>query len=45
VGSPRVYRDENAADMPVLIRFMLRRVIKATEFASLVVVREVPTAG
>ncbi|MGB9248788.1 MAG: nitroreductase family deazaflavin-dependent oxidoreductase [Mycobacterium sp.] len=45
VGSPRVYRDEYAADMPVLIRFMLRRVIKATEFASLVVVREVPTAG
>lgn len=44
-GSPRVYRDENAADMPVLIRFMLRRVIKATEFANLVVVREVPTAG
>jgi deazaflavin-dependent oxidoreductase (nitroreductase family) len=45
VGSPRVYRDENAADMPVLIRLMLRRVIKATEFASLDVVREVATAG
>lgn len=45
VGSPRVYRDEKAADMPALIRFMLRRVIKATEFASLDVVREVATAG
>jgi deazaflavin-dependent oxidoreductase (nitroreductase family) len=45
VGSPRVYRDENAADMPKLIRFLLRRVIKATEFASLDVVREVGTAG
>jgi hypothetical protein len=45
VGSPRVYRDQNAADMPALIQFMLRRVIKATEFASLDVVREVATAG
>jgi deazaflavin-dependent oxidoreductase (nitroreductase family) len=45
VGSPRVYRDDNASDMPALIRFMLRRVIKATEFASLEVVREVATAG
>jgi deazaflavin-dependent oxidoreductase (nitroreductase family) len=45
VGSPRVYRDENAADMPPFIQFMLRRVIKATEFASLDVVREVATVG
>jgi len=45
VRSPRVYRDENAADMPPFIQFMLRRVIKATEFASLDVVREVATAG
>lgn len=32
VGSPRVYRDETAADMPLFIRFMLRKVIKAPEF-------------
>lgn len=33
--APRVYQDETAADMPVFIRFMLRRVIKAPEFLSL----------
>lgn len=33
--SPRVYRDENASDMPLFIRFMLRKVIKAPEFLSL----------
>ncbi|OBG81130.1 nitroreductase [Mycobacterium sp. NS-7484] len=32
---PKVYRDENATDMPAFIRFMLRRVIKAPEFLSL----------
>jgi deazaflavin-dependent oxidoreductase (nitroreductase family) len=41
-GAPRVYRDENAADMPPFIRFMLRRVLKAPEFLSLDVVRELP---
>lgn len=38
VAAPRVYRDENATDMPAFIRFMLRRVIKAPEFLSLDVV-------
>ncbi|WP_330228015.1 nitroreductase family deazaflavin-dependent oxidoreductase [Nocardia sp. NBC_00508] len=40
VGTPRVYRDENATDMPPFIRFMLRKVIKAPEFLSVEVVRE-----
>jgi deazaflavin-dependent oxidoreductase (nitroreductase family) len=40
VGAPQVYRDENAADMPAFIRFMLRRVIKAPEFLSLAIVSE-----
>jgi deazaflavin-dependent oxidoreductase (nitroreductase family) len=44
VGNPRVYRDENATDMPAFIRFMLRRVIKAPEFLSVDVVRELATA-
>jgi len=44
VGDPRVYRDENATDMPAFIRFMLRRVIKAPEFLSVEVVRELATA-
>jgi deazaflavin-dependent oxidoreductase (nitroreductase family) len=44
VGDPRVYRDENATDMPAFIRFMLRRVIKAPEFLSVDVVRELATA-
>jgi deazaflavin-dependent oxidoreductase (nitroreductase family) len=43
LGAPRLYRDENASDMPAFIRFMLRRVIKAPEFLSLDVVGEVPT--
>ena len=43
VGDPRVYRDENATDMPAFIRFMLRRVIKAPEFLSVEVVRELAT--
>lgn len=44
VGSPRIYRDENAGEMPPFVRFMLRRVIKAPEFLSLDVVREPATA-
>jgi deazaflavin-dependent oxidoreductase (nitroreductase family) len=44
VSDPRVYRDENATDMPAFIRFMLRRVIKAPEFLSVAVVRELSTA-
>jgi deazaflavin-dependent oxidoreductase (nitroreductase family) len=44
VGDPRVYRDENATGMPAFIRFMLRRVIKAPEFLSVEVVRELATA-
>jgi hypothetical protein len=43
LGAPRLYRDENASDMPAFIRFILRRVIKAPEFLSLDVVDEVPT--
>ncbi|MGV9801671.1 nitroreductase family deazaflavin-dependent oxidoreductase [Mycobacterium sp. NPDC003449] len=34
VTAPSVYHDETAAGMPVFIRFMLRRVIKAPEFLS-----------
>jgi hypothetical protein len=44
VSNPRVYRDDNASDMPAFIRFMLRRVIKAPEFLSVDVVRELATA-
>jgi deazaflavin-dependent oxidoreductase (nitroreductase family) len=44
VNDPRVYRDENATDMPAFIRFMLRRVIKAPEFLRVDVVRELATA-
>ena len=33
--APNIYRDEDAADMPPFIGFMLRRVIKAPEFLSL----------
>jgi deazaflavin-dependent oxidoreductase (nitroreductase family) len=45
VGNPQVYRDENATDMPAFIRFMLRKVIKAPEFLSVEVVREMAIAG
>jgi deazaflavin-dependent oxidoreductase (nitroreductase family) len=38
LGAPRLYRDENATDMPAFIRFMLRRVIKAPEFLRLDIV-------
>jgi deazaflavin-dependent oxidoreductase (nitroreductase family) len=44
VSNPRVYRDDNASDMPASSRFMLRRVIKAPEFLSVDVVRELATA-
>ena len=44
VGNPRVYRDDNATDMPAFIRFMLRRVLKAPEFLSVDVVRELAPA-
>lgn len=40
VDAPRVYRDETASDMPPFIRFMLRKVIKAPDFLSVDVVRE-----
>jgi len=43
LGAPRLYRDENASDMPAFIRFMLRRVIKAPEFLSLDIISERPT--
>lgn len=45
VGVPRVYRDEHAAAMPPLIRFMLRNVIHASEFLSLEVARQPSTSG
>jgi deazaflavin-dependent oxidoreductase (nitroreductase family) len=43
LGAPRLYRDEKAADMPTLIRLILRWVIKAPEFLSLDIVAELPT--
>ncbi len=42
-GAPRLYRDPPAADMPPVIRFLLRRVIKAPEFLSLDVVGVLPS--
>ncbi|MBB5915004.1 deazaflavin-dependent oxidoreductase (nitroreductase family) [Nocardia transvalensis] len=45
VGNPRVYRDETASDMPPFIRFMLRFVIRAPEFLSVDVVRELEKAA
>jgi deazaflavin-dependent oxidoreductase (nitroreductase family) len=44
LNAPRVYRDDNATGMPAFIRFMLRRVIKAPEFLSVDVVRELAPA-
>jgi deazaflavin-dependent oxidoreductase (nitroreductase family) len=44
LGSPRVYRDENATDMPRFIRFMLGTVLKAPEFLRLDIVNEVAIA-
>jgi deazaflavin-dependent oxidoreductase (nitroreductase family) len=35
VVNPRVYRDQNATGMPAVIRFVLRKVIKAPEFLAL----------
>jgi deazaflavin-dependent oxidoreductase (nitroreductase family) len=43
LGNPTLYRDENATDMPPVIRFMLRWVIKAPDFLRLDVVRELAT--
>ncbi|KAA8886641.1 nitroreductase family deazaflavin-dependent oxidoreductase [Nocardia colli] len=40
VDSPRVYRDDSAADMPPFIRFMLRRVLAAPDFLSVDIRRE-----
>jgi len=45
VGNPTVYSDENASDMPALIRFMLRKVIKAPDFLRVEVIRELGAAG
>lgn len=42
VGSPRVYHDVRASEMPLPVRFMLRYVIRAPEFLSLDIVRELP---
>ena len=44
-GNPRIYRDETAAAMPGMIRFLLRRVIRAPEFLSLDVSPQPATAG
>ncbi|GGL40699.1 nitroreductase family deazaflavin-dependent oxidoreductase [Nocardia jinanensis] len=44
VGAPRVYHDETAGAMPPFIRFVLRRVIRAPDFLSVEVVRELDTA-
>src|SRR3954467_3338385 len=44
LGAPPLFHDEKAADMPLFIRFMLRKVIKAPEFLRLDVVRELEPA-
>jgi deazaflavin-dependent oxidoreductase (nitroreductase family) len=44
LGSPAVFHDEDASDMPAFIRFMLRRVLKAPEFLRLDIVRELAPA-
>ncbi|MGW1737743.1 nitroreductase family deazaflavin-dependent oxidoreductase [Nocardia sp. NPDC001965] len=43
-GSPHVYRDESGGALPPIIRFLVRRVIKAPDFLRVTVVRE-PGAG
>lgn len=45
VASPRVYQDAAASEMPLFIRFMLRSVLRAPEFLSVNVIREVATAA
>ena len=45
VGNPRIYRDENASEMPALIRFVLRRVLKAPDFLRVDVIRESDAAA
>ena len=44
-SAPRIYRDENATDMPAFIRFMLRKVIKAPEFLALNAIEQPATAA
>ncbi|MGW5382258.1 nitroreductase family deazaflavin-dependent oxidoreductase [Nocardia sp. NPDC003963] len=43
-GSPRIQHDETAAEMPPLIRFVLRRVIRAPDFLRVEVLRELDPA-
>lgn len=45
LGNPVLYRDEKASDMPPVIRFLLRRVIKAPDYLKLDVVRELAAAN
>lgn len=43
--NPRVYRDDDATALPAFVRFMLRNVIKAPEFLSLDVARDLGPAS
>ncbi|TAM66302.1 nitroreductase family deazaflavin-dependent oxidoreductase [Mycobacterium sp.] len=43
LGTPVVFHDDNATDMPAFIRFVLRRVIKAPEFLRLDIVSQLAT--
>jgi deazaflavin-dependent oxidoreductase (nitroreductase family) len=45
VGNPKVFSDVNASEMPALIRFMLRKVLKAPDFLRLDVIRELRAAA
>lgn len=42
VGNPRIYHDVTAGDMPTVIRFMLRNVLKTPDFLRVEVIRELP---
>lgn len=42
LANPTLYRDDRAAEMPPLIRFMLRRVVKTPDFLRLDVAEEQP---
>jgi deazaflavin-dependent oxidoreductase (nitroreductase family) len=44
LGSPRVYRDQNATDMPPFIRPILRKVLKTPEFLRLDIVNQLASA-
>ncbi|WP_433661688.1 nitroreductase family deazaflavin-dependent oxidoreductase [Nocardia sp. CA-128927] len=44
VDTPRVYRDDSAADTPPFIRFMLRSVLAAPDFLSVDIRRELKSA-